>query len=104
MNNPLRDNIDTTTSQISVYWIALSSPQNGDSSVTSYNLQWDAGTSGISWINLQGFSPLSTVLSYIVTTGVNTGVTYQFRLRSRNIYGWGPYSSTISIKAATVPS
>jgi hypothetical protein len=42
--------------------------------------------------------------SYTVSTGVTEGGTYKFKARARNIYGWGPYSTEVSIIASDVPS
>lgn len=43
MSEPLRDDF-TNTNQIVVDWNAISAPQNGDSSIISYSLEFDAGT------------------------------------------------------------
>jgi hypothetical protein len=76
MSTPTRGAASGTT-QIEVDWLALSSaPSNGGSTITSYNLQWDAGTSGSTWSNLNGYSPSSLSLSYIVTTGLASGNSY----------------------------
>jgi hypothetical protein len=40
----------------------------------------------------------------VLTTGIIGGTTYRFRVRASNIYGWGAFSSSTSIKAATIPS
>jgi hypothetical protein len=45
MNAPYRDDA-TNTEQIVVDWLAISSPQNGNSNVTSYSLEFDSGTDG----------------------------------------------------------
>src|SRR5690242_3797157 len=94
----------TSTTVIEVGWTALTSPNNGDSSITSYNLQWDAGTSGTTWTDLIGNSPSSTALSYSVTTGITAGSSYQFKVRARNVFGWGSFSPVTTIKAAAKPS
>jgi len=39
MSAPTRDP-SSTQDKIVINWLPLSSPQNGDSEVTSYNLQW----------------------------------------------------------------
>ncbi|CDW74138.1 pa14 multi-domain protein [Stylonychia lemnae] len=103
MTIPQRDS-STSTSQIVVNWQTISSPDNGDSDVTSYNLQWDAGSDGLSWFSLQGLSPSSILSTYTVTSGIIIGSKYKFRLRARNIHGWGPYSDPVAIYAARAPS
>ena len=60
----------TSETSLQVSWSGLSSPQDGDSTVTSYNLQWDNGTAGLVYYDLVGVAPYTTVLSYTVTTGV----------------------------------
>ena len=82
----------TSETSLQVSWTGLSSPQDGDSAVTSYNLQWDNGTAGLVYYDLVGVAPYTTVLSYTVTTGVVPSQTYRFQVRARNIYGWGPFS------------
>lgn len=103
MTAPLRDSTLTSTSQITVTWSALSLANSGYAAVLSYHLQWDAGTSGSSWVDLVGSSVASTALTFTVTTNVIAGRTYNFRVRARNVWGWGAYSNSIAVKAATRP-
>ena len=98
----------TGASQVEVTWTALTAPQNGDSAVTSYELQWDAGSSGVSWVDLAGVSSNYLLTSYVVTTGtggapIPAGTTYQFRVRAANAWGAGDYSPVATILAADVP-
>jgi hypothetical protein len=51
---PTRDS-STTIYTIVVNWIALDIPENGYSTIESYNLQWDRGTKGVTWYNLIGY-------------------------------------------------
>jgi len=45
MISPKRD--DTTNpEQVVINWLALEAPQDGDSEILSYNVQWDQGSSG----------------------------------------------------------
>jgi len=95
----------TSSSQVHVDWSAVStSPANGGSTITSYNLQWDAGSSGTTWTDLIGVSPETTVTTYTVTSGIVSGTTYQFKVRAKNYWGWGDFSSTVSVLAASAPS
>lgn len=56
----------TTESQIEVIWLPLTGDNTGDSPITSYNLQWDAGTNGAQWFDILGEDGFpSLVLSYI---------------------------------------
>jgi hypothetical protein len=45
-------------------------------SILSYNLQWDAGTSGATWTDLLGSSTYSTVTTFTYSTGIVSGKTY----------------------------
>lgn len=75
----------------------------GGSQINSYNLQWDQATNGATWTNVIGFSPSSLVLTATLTNGVTGGLTFRFRVRARNVHGWGAFSSVLSIKAAQIP-
>ena len=97
-------NAGTSDTQVVVDWTAVStSPGNGGSTVLTYNLQWDAGTSGATWTNLLGSSSDSLLTSYTKTTDITSGTTYQFRVRAKNVWGYGDWSSVLSVLAATVP-
>lgn len=43
MQEPTRGS-STTIDQVEIDWLALEAPNNGDSTILSYNLIWDAGT------------------------------------------------------------
>ena len=103
MASPLRDSSTTTISQITVSWAALAEPENGMSTVLSYNLEWDAGASGTVWTEVVGESTDYLSTQFTVTTGVQAGESYQFRVRARNGLGWGQASAAASVKAATWP-
>ncbi len=98
INGPLTDEY-----RIDVSWNALTSPENGDIAITSYDLQYDNGTAGFVWYSLVGLTPDSLALSYRITTGVVPGRIYRFRVRARNPFGWGDLSTWLAIKAATLP-
>jgi len=89
--------------QVSVSWAALTSPTNGDSTILSYNLQWDNNTNGSNWYDLIGASPDSVALTYTKSTGISAGTTYKFKVRARNVHGWGVFSDAVSISATGVP-
>lgn len=73
----------------------------GGANVTSYNLQWDNATQGATWFNIIGFSPLSLELITTITSFVQSGKSYQFRVRASNVYGWSTtWSDITTIKAA----
>lgn len=104
MATPTNDDTTTNQARIKVAWSALADPDNGGSDITSYHLQWDNGSGGSTWVDLVGLSPTSTALSFTVSTGVVSGTSYKFRVRAANVYGWGSYSSTLTVKAAAAPA
>jgi hypothetical protein len=42
-------------------------------------------------------------MSFVLTSGIVWGTTYDFRIKAGNIYGYGQWSETKAIKAAGVP-
>ena len=76
MAAPVRDSSTTTTQQITVSWTALAEPENGMSTVLSYNLEWDAGASGTAWAEVVGESTDYLQTHFTVTTGVQAGESY----------------------------
>lgn len=71
--------------------------------MTSYNLMWDNATNGTVWYNVIGYSPSSLALTTTLTNNIIGGLTYQFKVRARNVNGWGSFSSILSVKAAQIP-
>lgn len=106
MITPTNIAASTNQAQISVSWDPTSSLtfSNGGSAITAYNLQWDNGSGGSSWVDLLGPSPASTVVTFTVSTGVVSGTSYMFRVRAANVYGWGSFSETSTVKAAAKPA
>lgn len=82
----------TGPTQLDVYWTALSLYDAGGSAVLSYHLQYDNATAATTWLDVVGLAPDSMLLTVIVSTNVESGSQYNFRVRARNIFGWGPYS------------
>lgn len=77
----------------------------GGVQVTSYNLQWDKGTNGVTWYNIIGYSPSSLDLKTTITSEVVGGINYMLKVRAINVHGWAiDFSETVSIKAAQIPS
>ena len=95
--------LDTTTKQVGVYWSALLAADTGDSNIISYNLQWDQAIPGGEWIDLVGNPDLATATSFIVSSKITSGYFYNFRLRAKNIYGFGVFSSVYNFKASQEP-
>lgn len=70
----------------------------------SYDLQYDNATAATTWFDVVGLSPDSLLTSVIVSTGVVPGAQYAFRVRARNVFGWGPFSAVTYIQAACAPA
>jgi len=68
----------------------------------SYGLQWDDGTGGVVWSDIDGYL-VNKVATRFTVSGVTPGQVYQFRLQAKNIYGWGSYSLNKQIAAAGIP-
>ena len=50
----------------------------GGAPITSYNVQWDAGLSGLDWKHLVGYEADMTAVEYIVTQNVLPSYEYRF--------------------------
>jgi hypothetical protein len=96
-------NTQTTVQKLVVDWIALEIPENGYSTILSYNLVWDAGSNGQHWTNLIGYETDTLVKRYQVATGLEPGNWYQLKVKAKNAFGWSDYSDVLEIKAATWP-
>jgi len=103
MNDPERGSASTKT-RFEITWDALTlSDDMGGSTITSYSLEWDSGLGTSAYTVLVGFSSNNLLTSYTVYSGVTAGVDYEFRLRAKNIHGWGPYSNIVTLVASSVP-
>ncbi len=103
MDIPVKNQF-TTNNQIIVDWTQLPANRIGMSPVTSYNLWWDQGSNGEFWYSLIGLvEPILVQTSFTVTNGVLEGQDYKFKIRAKNIWGWGPFSPVATIRASTVP-
>jgi hypothetical protein len=90
--------IFSSDTSITISWTAQTVPINGNSNIQFYNLQWNSG-SGSTFTDLSN----SLTTSYTVN-GLTGGSTYVFKVRSRNVYGYGSFSSTLSVITIDVPS
>jgi len=83
--------------EISLSWTALTGTATGNSAILSYNLYWDnaLGTTNIEVID-------SLVTSHTLT-GLVGGQNYLFKVRAKNIYDYGDFSSEVSVLASDVP-
>jgi hypothetical protein len=88
----------TSSTSIQVDWSTLTGTSTGGSAITSYNLYWD-NNSGTPSISL-----LDSLVTTDTITGLTAGNTYIFKVRAKNIYGPGPFSSSVSITVSAVPN
>ena len=95
---------NTGPTQLDVHWSSLDLYNAGGSPVLSYDLQYDNATAATTWFDVVGLSPASLLTSVIVSTGVVPGHQYAFRVRARNVFGWGPFSAVTYIQAARAPA
>ena len=99
------DIVVSSLSQIKLDWPQLQGDGTGQSPITSYNLQWDASTNGLTWTDLKGEEGSLDTSTTFTQTGLTGGQLYQFRLKARNVHGWSPeYSSVVTFQAAERPS
>ena len=76
----------------------------GSSPITSYELQRDDRKGG-SFFTIDGGDSSPTLsTNFLIKSGIQRGVAYRFRYRSRNIVGWSGWSPISSLSASTVPS
>lgn len=65
-----------------------------------YSLEWDQGPIQ-EWQELT--APGSIVFTYTLSWGFEPAVTYGFRVRALDLYGYGPYSSILYVVPKTSP-
>jgi hypothetical protein len=87
----------STDLEIKVEWLSLSGLPTGDSAILSYNLYWDNGT-GSTDIELTD----SLVTEWTVSA-LQGGENYKFKVRARNIYGYGSWSPEFLVEATDMP-
>jgi len=96
---------ETTEKQVQVNWVTQSTEiETGGSAIISYNLQYDQGSGNDnSWVDLIGYPSNFLQTTYTVTAGITKGTAYRFRLRSKNVYGFGPFSPVAIVRSSDVP-
>ena len=88
----------TSHNQIEVVWQAMvTAEETGNSPILSYQLIWDnkSGTTDITVIE-------SDTLSHLIE-GLDEGSDYKFIVVAKNVYGYGPPSDEVIIRASDVP-
>lgn len=100
MAAPTRGSLTTATS-IQIVWTALTTAaETGSSAITSYHLQWDQDGSGTTYYDLVGLSTTYTQTSYVISA-LPAGSSYNFKVRARNRWGFGPFSASTLIQSST---
>jgi hypothetical protein len=85
---------------ISLKWLPLVTQfEVGGETIITYNIQWDEGTDGVSWKDVQGQEsiPSLTTSAQVVTNHLILGNTYKFRLQALNIHGWSFNLATLTV-------
>jgi len=93
--NVLRDEVQTTTSQIGLTW--TDGANNGGSQIIDYRVSFDQGTGN--WIVLQTGI---TTKAYI-KTALQQGTRYTFRVEARNAIGYSLPSEEVEVLCAMAP-
>lgn len=87
----------TDTTRLHVEWAGLEGDDLRGSHVTSYWLQWDSGSNGLSWYDLVGHDSAYLNFEYITTsTGIIPGKDYKFRIKAENAFGFSPEWSPVA--------
>ena len=100
----VRDEALTTTTSLSIEMpeITDNSDFTGGATLTSYNLEWNAG-SGTTFSDVSGGT--ADNLSRTIQVSTTAGETYKFRYRIRNIFGWSvSYSPELTVLSAKIPA
>jgi hypothetical protein len=93
----------TTESQVELVWGSLTTAaETGGAPILSYNAQWDQGTGG-SYENLVGYLSDFSATTFTVTSGISPGAQYGFRVRAKNMWGWGAYSEVLAVAPSAPP-
>ena len=100
----LMEGLLTNTNQIELKWLELTDYfETGGAEITSYNIRWDQGKYGLVWDYLVGFESNMLENEYIVTQSILPSREYRFQIRAKNKWGWGDWSSVLSIFSSTWP-
>jgi hypothetical protein len=93
----------TSETRVDADWVPLTVfADTGGAPITSYRLEWDAGTG--TWADVVGHTSSYLGTTYSITTGVVAGSSYRVRVSAYNAHGYGAYSPELTILAAAVPA
>jgi hypothetical protein len=73
----------------------------GGAEITSYNLEFNRGA-GTTFFEVVGFT--AEQLETEVTVSTTPGLTYLFRYKVKNMFGFSGYSPQVQLKSAKAPS
>jgi hypothetical protein len=90
----------TSESQIELLWTTLDPTKQGDSTMLSYSLEVFRDPT---WEITIGFTSNSLATRDVVSSLIVAGNNYKFRIRAKNIHGWGAYSAESTIRASDRP-
>jgi hypothetical protein len=93
-------NTETSEHVVAVNIVTVS--EDNGSTITSYNIEVDDGLGG-DFVELQGQTFKSMLMTGKVSTGVQRGLRYRFRYRAMNEVGFGQFSDITYILAASKP-
>lgn len=72
----------------------------GGYEVDSYHFQYALTNT---WFDVQGQEGSLSMVTTVTTAELTGGVTYKFRVRARNIHGWGLWSDVVTEIASGLP-
>jgi len=93
-------NLANNEAVTTAYWIGLTwsaGTYNGGSPVLDYQLSYAEASSSVFTIYASGIITTSTTVTSLIP-----GVTYLFKVISRNVVGYSDFSSSISVLAAQI--
>jgi hypothetical protein len=53
---------------------------------------------------LTGYYSDFTTTTYLVTSGISPGSVFRFRVRGKNMWGWGSYSAILDVTPSAAPA
>lgn len=83
---------------LQINWVSLTTfAETGNSEILGYELWWDANTGAIKFLLNSTLSLSQQIFSLV------PGLTYQFKVRAKNVYGHGPFSDIAYLIPDSVP-
>ena len=95
MEAPTRNAL-TDERQVVIDWKAPVAPFDGDSTVESYHVMWKASSED-EWVDLIYPEFPYTWTFATAVDNVVVGGNFDFKVRARNIYGFGVFSDAVTV-------